>query len=158
MGRDTFHQTRVLKAPSSPALNTAREGAATASLGSLCQGLTTLTGKNFFLLSKSPLFHLEAITPCPITTCPCKKSFSSFIVGPFRYWKAAVSCPQSLLFSRLKSPNSLSLSSQQRCSSPWIIVVASSGPAPTSPGLSCAEGSRDGRSTGGCLVQGTYSC
>jgi len=49
MGRDTSHQTRLLKAPSNLALNTAREGAATASLGNLCQGLTTLTVKNFFL-------------------------------------------------------------------------------------------------------------
>jgi len=30
MDRDTFHQTRLLKAPSSLALNTAREGAASA--------------------------------------------------------------------------------------------------------------------------------
>jgi len=39
----------VLRAPSSLALNPAREGAATASLGKLGQGLTTLMGKNFFL-------------------------------------------------------------------------------------------------------------
>jgi len=51
MGRDTFHQIRVLKALSNPALNTARERAATASLGNLCQGLTTLTVKDFFLKS-----------------------------------------------------------------------------------------------------------
>jgi len=51
MGRDPFHQSRVLKAPSSLALNTDREGAATASLGNLGQGLTTLRVKNFFLRS-----------------------------------------------------------------------------------------------------------
>jgi len=51
MGRDSFHQTRVLRAPYSLALDTAREGAATASLGSLGQGLTTRTGKSFFLRS-----------------------------------------------------------------------------------------------------------
>ena len=45
MGRDTFHYPRVLQAPSSLALDTARDpGAATASLGTLCQGLPTLTG------------------------------------------------------------------------------------------------------------------
>ena len=49
--RDTFHQSRVLPAPSNPALSTARKGAATAALGSLGQGLTTLMGKNFFLIS-----------------------------------------------------------------------------------------------------------
>ena len=43
MGKDTFHQTRLLKAPSNPALNIPREGAATASLGDLCQCLTTFT-------------------------------------------------------------------------------------------------------------------
>jgi len=35
MGRDTFHYTRLLKAPFNLASNTAREGAATASLGNL---------------------------------------------------------------------------------------------------------------------------
>jgi len=54
MSRDIFHQPRVLPAPSNLALNPAREGAATASLGSLGQGLTTLTGKNFF-----PISHLN---------------------------------------------------------------------------------------------------
>jgi len=42
MGRDLFHQSRVLKALSNLVLNAAREGAATASLGNLCQRLTTL--------------------------------------------------------------------------------------------------------------------
>jgi len=51
MSRDVFLQTRVLRAPSNLALNPAREGAATASLGNLGQGLTTLMGKNFFLRS-----------------------------------------------------------------------------------------------------------
>jgi len=61
MGRDIFHQPRVLRAPSSLALNPAREGTATASLGSLGQGLTTLMGKNFFLISdlNLPSFSLE---------------------------------------------------------------------------------------------------
>jgi len=93
------------------------------------------------------LFQLETITPCPITTCPCKKSLSSFLVGLFRYWKTTLRSPHSLLFSRLNSPNVLSLSSQQRGSSPHIIAVASSGPAPTGPCLSCAEGSGAGRRT-----------
>ena len=42
MGRDTSHQTRLLKAPSSLAMKTSRDGASTASLGSLCWRLTTL--------------------------------------------------------------------------------------------------------------------
>jgi len=61
MSRDIFHQTTVLRAPSNLALNTAREGAATASLGNLCQCLTTLMMKNFFLIShlNLPSFSLQ---------------------------------------------------------------------------------------------------
>ena len=44
-----FHQRRVLQAPYNLALNTAREGAATASLGNLGQCFTTLIIKNIFL-------------------------------------------------------------------------------------------------------------
>jgi len=51
MNRDIFYQPRVLRAPSNLALKTAREGAATASLGNLGQCFTTLVGKNFFLIS-----------------------------------------------------------------------------------------------------------
>jgi len=63
MSRDPFHQSRVLRAPSSLALNTAREGAATASLGNLCQGLTTLMVKNFVLISNLnlPSFSLKLL-------------------------------------------------------------------------------------------------
>ncbi|KAK4816023.1 hypothetical protein QYF61_011013 [Mycteria americana] len=50
-------------------------------------------------------------------TCPAP-------LAPFKYWKAAIRSPPSLLFSRLNNPNSLSLSSQERCSSPRIIFVA----------------------------------
>ena len=65
MGRDPFRQPRVLRAPSNLALNTAREGAATASLGNLGQGLTTLRVKNFFLISSLnlPSFSLK---PSPL--------------------------------------------------------------------------------------------
>jgi len=110
MGRDTFHQTRLLRAPSSLALNTARERAATASLGSLGQRFTTLIVKNFFLISSLNLscFSLKPL-PRSITPCPCRKSLSILPVGPFRYWKTAERSPCSLLFSRLNSPNSLSL-------------------------------------------------
>jgi len=84
MGRDPFHQTRVLQAPSSLALSTAREGAATAPLGNLGQGLMTIRVKNFFLLSdlNLPLFQLEAITPCSVTPCSCEKSLSSSLMSP----------------------------------------------------------------------------
>jgi len=65
MGRDTFHQTRLLKAPSNLALNADREGAVTASLENLCQCLITLRAKNFFLVSNLnlPSFSLK---PSPL--------------------------------------------------------------------------------------------
>jgi len=64
MGRDLFHQPRVLQAPSNLALDTAREGAATASLDSLGQCLTTLTLKNFFLISNLNLpFFSSKLSP-----------------------------------------------------------------------------------------------
>ncbi|KAJ7401499.1 hypothetical protein BTVI_95604 [Pitangus sulphuratus] len=50
---DTFHYPRLFQALSNLALDTSRDGAATAALGNLCQGLTTLTGNNSF-----PEFHL----------------------------------------------------------------------------------------------------
>ncbi|PKU28626.1 hypothetical protein llap_21070 [Limosa lapponica baueri] len=53
--------------------------------------------------------------------------------APFMNWKAAIRSPWTPLFFRLNPPNSLTLSSQQRGSSPLIVFVASSGPAPTVP-------------------------
>ena len=58
MSRDIFHQTRLLRAPSNLASNTAREGASTASLSNLCQCFATLMVKNFFLLSNLNLLFL----------------------------------------------------------------------------------------------------
>ncbi|XP_053935056.1 uncharacterized protein LOC128853520 [Cuculus canorus] len=49
---------------------------------------------------------------------------------------------QNQLQCVLNNPNSLSLSSYRRCSSPWVISLASSGLAPTAPCPSHAEDSR----------------
>jgi len=65
MGRDIFHQPRLLRAPSNLALNTAREGAATASLGNLGQGLTNLTVNNFFLTANLSL-PFSSLRPVPL--------------------------------------------------------------------------------------------
>ena len=53
------------------------------SQGNLFQCLTTLMGKEVLLCiwSKSTLFQFKAIAPSSITTCPCKKCFSIFLVG-----------------------------------------------------------------------------
>ena len=48
--------------------NTSRDGDSTTSLGSLFQCLTTLSLKNFFLISNLNLTQLEAIASCPITS------------------------------------------------------------------------------------------
>jgi len=48
MGRDIFHQIRVLRALSNLAWNGSTDGASPTSLGNLRQGLTTLRVKNFF--------------------------------------------------------------------------------------------------------------
>ncbi|KAK4831314.1 hypothetical protein QYF61_016803, partial [Mycteria americana] len=66
-----------IRTPSSLALNTSRDGASTTSLGNLCQCLTTL-------ISESTLFQFITVTPCPIAACPCKKSPSSFLLGPLQ--------------------------------------------------------------------------
>ena len=68
-GRDPCHQPRVLRAPSNPALSTAREGAATASLGNLGQGLTTLRVKNLFLLCNLNL-PSSSLKPSPLSYHP----------------------------------------------------------------------------------------
>ena len=51
------------------------------------------------ILSTSTFFQLEAITPCPIPTLPCKKSLSILSVGPFQVLKGCcmVSLEPSLL-------------------------------------------------------------
>jgi len=80
-GRDTFHQTRLLKAPAYPALNTTREGAATASLGKLCQGLTTLRVKKFFLLSNLnlPSFSLKSLPLVLLLHAFVKSHYPAFL-------------------------------------------------------------------------------
>ena len=44
----------------------------------LRQDLTILRAKSFFLLSNlNQLFQFKAITPCLLTTCPCKRSVTA---------------------------------------------------------------------------------
>jgi len=51
MSRDISNSARLLIALSNVTLNVSRDGASTTPLGNLCQGFTTLTVKNFFLMS-----------------------------------------------------------------------------------------------------------
>jgi len=126
-------------------------GASTTHLGNLGQGFTTLSVKNFFLISSLNLPSLR-LKPSPLVLSQqarLKSLSPAFLQPPFKYWKAAMRSPRSLLLSRLPSPSSPNLSSQQRGSSPRIIAGASPGPAPTAPVLSRAEGSRAGCRTPG---------
>jgi len=52
MSRDNFNLIMLLRAPFNMALNVSRDGASTTSLGNLGQGLTILSVKNFFLISR----------------------------------------------------------------------------------------------------------
>jgi len=95
------HQTRLLKAPSSLALNTAREGAATASLGNLCQCLTTLVVKNFFLISSLnlPSFSFKPLPLVLLQQALLKSLSQSFLQAPLQVLKGhnKVSLQRSLL-------------------------------------------------------------
>ena len=62
-----------------------------------------------YIQSKSPLFQFKAITPCPITTCPCH-SPSPALSQPLQALAAALRSPRSLLFMRL-------------CWIPWVVIT-----------------------------------
>ena len=66
MSRAPFHQPRVLPALSNLALSTAREGAATAPLGSPGQGLTTLRVKSYLLISNLNVSKSFSLKPLPL--------------------------------------------------------------------------------------------
>jgi len=75
---------QVSQRPIQPGLEHFQEGPSAASLGSLFKHFTTLIVKNFFLISRSTIFQSKATTPCPVPICPCKKSLSSFLIGPLQ--------------------------------------------------------------------------
>ena len=61
-------------------------GASTASLGNLCQHLTTLSVKTFPLTSNLnlPSFSFKAILPCPITVRSYKKSVPLLLISSLK--------------------------------------------------------------------------
>ena len=65
MGRDTLHQLRLLRAPSRMPLNTSRDGASTASLGSLPlvphHPLSNLHQLHIFLVLEAPDLPLDTV-------------------------------------------------------------------------------------------------
>ena len=89
MGRDSFHETSLLKALSNLAFNTPREGAATASLGNLCQGLTILIAKNFFLIEQNISTAQDLQLWSSPTTWPLQGASGHFIsAAVVHHWKS----------------------------------------------------------------------
>jgi len=100
------HQIRLPRPLSNLVLNTSRDGASTASLGSLCQGLTALWVKSFFLPSNVNLPSLS-LKPLPLvlSLSDCVKcQFPSCLWAPFKYWKAAVRSPWILQAEQFQIP------------------------------------------------------
>ncbi|XP_074680765.1 repressor of RNA polymerase III transcription MAF1 homolog isoform X1 [Strix aluco] len=160
MGRDIFNEIKLPKAPSNLALNPSREGAATASLGNLCQGLAPLTGKNFCLRSdlNLPSFSLD---PFPLVrSLPTGDEAPPPFLQPLSVLggRSKVSPEPSLL--QLNPPNSLSLSSY-KCSSPqscpgtsdrllWPLCVCRRGEAQEPAAISARGGSESSFCCAGC--------
>jgi len=69
------------------------------------------------------VFQLLPIASCPGTGHQRKEPGSVFFAPSLQTHIHIAKIPPSLLFSRLNSPRSLSLSSYVRCSSPLIIFV-----------------------------------
>ena len=115
MGRDIFHQTRLLRAPSNLAFNTSREEAFTASLGNLGQGLTTLMGKNFFLISNLnlPSVSLEPF-PLVLSLHPLVKSPSPGLSHPAVVMRQR-SAGRVVVFSRSRKQPALFPALPQTC-------------------------------------------
>jgi len=111
--------------PIQPGLEPCQGGAATASLGDLGQGLTTLIVKNFFLTSDLNLPSLN-LKPSALVLSPHAPvtSPSPSLSQPLQALAAALRSPRSLPFPRLSSPSSPSLSSQQRGSTPRTVYLS----------------------------------
>lgn len=76
---------------------------------------SSFTVKNFFLLCNLnlPYFCLDPFSPCPIITCPCKQSLSSFLANPLQVLK---SCN-----NKLTPEPSLLQAKQSQSSQPFCI-------------------------------------
>ena len=82
-------------------------------LGNLFQYVTTLCVKCFLLISNLNIPCLSwKPSPLVLSLSALINSCSpSCLYVPFKYWKAAMKSPRSLLFSKLNNPSSLNLSS-----------------------------------------------
>ena len=106
--------------------NISKDGDFTAFLGNLFQCSATLTVKNCFLMFRD---SLPCFGFCPLPLAPSlgiteKCLGSIFFATSLQVFTHLNQILLSLLFSRLNNPSSLSLSLQERRSSPFIIFMA----------------------------------
>ena len=113
MCRVANHQSRLPRATSSLALDAPSLDAFTTYLGNLFQCITTLWVKNFLLISNlsQPCLSLRLfLLILPLSTLTNSRS-PSCLYASFKYWKATMRSPWSLLFSKLNKPSYLNLPS-----------------------------------------------
>lgn len=126
VSRDTFYLHQASQSSTQPGQNFSGGWSMHFSRQSL--PALPLSLKNFYLdnMQKltSVIFQFKTLPPCPVTTCPCKKYVSSFLVGSLHILEGCSEGSLQFSFSRLYSPNSLSLSLQERASFPLIIFMA----------------------------------
>ena len=91
---------------------------------------------------KPALSQFKTIPPCPVVIHPRKQPFPLLFMHSLQVLEGHNEVSRSLLFFNLNNSNSLNLFSQERCSSPLLILVASSGLVPRAPCLSFAGGPR----------------
>lgn len=106
---------------SSRLLNVSNERDLTISLDSLYQCSVTCTVKTMFLRFGGNLLCL-VLCPLPLVLSlgTTKKNLAlSSLLPHCRYLRTLTNSPQSLFFSRLNSPSSVSLFSYVRCPSSW---------------------------------------
>lgn len=113
----------VPKCHTSVFLNAFRNDNSTACLGSLFQCLTTLSEKNFVLISNLNWCDLRLFSlPLLLITCE-KRPTPTFPVPIFQGVVESSKVPPSFLFSRLNNPSSLCCSSQDLCFRPFPSFV-----------------------------------
>jgi len=107
-------------------LSICKDGDSTTSLGNLCQCLATLTVKKCFLIFRQSLlcFIFVPIAFGPVTGHHWKAPGSILFAPSLQVFQHFDKIPLSLLFSRQNSLSSLSLSSQETCSTACITLVA----------------------------------
>jgi len=77
MSRDTFQQIKFFKALSNLVLNTARKGAVTTALRNVFQCLSTVTVKNYFLIS-----NLNLLLSFSLKSLPLDLSLNAVVKSP----------------------------------------------------------------------------